>query len=277
VREGSELAKSLTSVTLGARVKDEQAAGITAGAAGREHDRVRDRTSARFVVAAGRFDGTCPLAGKACPTPEFVTRETSANVTQRDADQRELEQRERVRTARAEEHHQAREAVRRRQHAEQRLRDLREEARRLKTQKEKYEALGGGGAPTHDMSAISNAEVDLERVRRHHAVLVGAAQQIEAKQKQVAAIDGELAQLEAAARVAAAAAAIFGKGGAQRRMAEGALGDMEERANADVLGAAGIALQVGSFEELLAALDVIGEPSEFPYADWPDVRASVIA
>jgi hypothetical protein len=34
---------------------------------------------------------------------------------------------------------------------------------------------------------------------------------------------------------------------------------------------------VGSFEELLAALDVIGEPSEFPYADWPDVRASVIA
>ena len=245
VREGSELAKSLTSVTLGALVKDEQAAGITAGAAGREHDRVRDRTSARFVVAAGRFDGTCPLAGKACPAPEFVTRETSANVTQRDADQRELEQRERVRTARAEEHHQAREAVRLRQHAEQRLRDLREEARRLKPQKEKFEALGGARAPTHDMSAISNAEVELERVRRHHAVLVGASKQIEAKQKQVAAIDGELAQLEQAARIAGAAATIFGKGGAQRRMAEGALGDMEERANADVLGAAGIALQVG--------------------------------
>ena len=33
---------------------------------------------------------------------------------------------------------------------------------------------------------------------------------------------------------------------------------------------------VGSFEELLAALDVIGEPSEFPYADWPGVSVSVI-
>ena len=34
---------------------------------------------------------------------------------------------------------------------------------------------------------------------------------------------------------------------------------------------------VGSFEELLAALDVIGEPSEFPYADWSGVTVSVIA
>ncbi len=34
---------------------------------------------------------------------------------------------------------------------------------------------------------------------------------------------------------------------------------------------------VGSFEDLLAALDVVGEPSEFPYADWPDVTFSVIA
>jgi hypothetical protein len=34
---------------------------------------------------------------------------------------------------------------------------------------------------------------------------------------------------------------------------------------------------VGSFEELLAALDVVGEPSDFPYAGWPGVMASVIA
>jgi DNA repair exonuclease SbcCD ATPase subunit len=245
VREGSELAKSLAGVTdLKFLVAAEQAAGITAGVAGREHDRVRDRTSARFVVSAGRFDGTCPIAGKACPTPEFVTRETLSNVTQRDADAKELEQRERVRTARVEEHHQAREAVRRREHAEQRLRDLREEARRLKLQKEKFEALGGALAPSHDMSAISSAELALEQVRRHHAVLVGAAQQIAAKTAQVEVFDGELVQLEAAARVAGAAVAIFGKGGAQRRMAEGALADMEERANADVLGAAGVALSV---------------------------------
>jgi hypothetical protein len=34
---------------------------------------------------------------------------------------------------------------------------------------------------------------------------------------------------------------------------------------------------VGSFEELLAALDVVGEPTEFPYADWPGVTVSVVA
>ena len=34
---------------------------------------------------------------------------------------------------------------------------------------------------------------------------------------------------------------------------------------------------VGSFEELLAALDVVGEPSEFPYADWPGVTVVVVA
>jgi hypothetical protein len=34
---------------------------------------------------------------------------------------------------------------------------------------------------------------------------------------------------------------------------------------------------VGSFEELLASLEVVGEPCEFPLADWPGVHASVIA
>jgi hypothetical protein len=34
---------------------------------------------------------------------------------------------------------------------------------------------------------------------------------------------------------------------------------------------------VASFEELLAALDVVGEPCEFPLADWPGVSVSVIA
>jgi hypothetical protein len=34
---------------------------------------------------------------------------------------------------------------------------------------------------------------------------------------------------------------------------------------------------VASFEELLAALDVVGEPCDFPLADWPGVAVSVIA
>jgi hypothetical protein len=35
--------------------------------------------------------------------------------------------------------------------------------------------------------------------------------------------------------------------------------------------------RVESFADLLAALDVVGQPSAFPYADWPGVAASVIA
>ena len=34
---------------------------------------------------------------------------------------------------------------------------------------------------------------------------------------------------------------------------------------------------VGSFEELLAALDIVGEPCEFPLADWAGVMATGIA
>jgi len=34
---------------------------------------------------------------------------------------------------------------------------------------------------------------------------------------------------------------------------------------------------VACFEELLAALDILGEPCDFPLDDWPDVAVSVIA
>jgi hypothetical protein len=35
--------------------------------------------------------------------------------------------------------------------------------------------------------------------------------------------------------------------------------------------------RVESFAELLAALDVIGEPCQFPFADWPGVTTSLLA
>jgi hypothetical protein len=34
---------------------------------------------------------------------------------------------------------------------------------------------------------------------------------------------------------------------------------------------------VGSFEEFLAGLDVVGELCEFPFADWPRVSDPVVA
>jgi hypothetical protein len=34
---------------------------------------------------------------------------------------------------------------------------------------------------------------------------------------------------------------------------------------------------VGSFEDLMAALSTVGEPCDFPFADWPGVTVSVIA
>jgi len=34
---------------------------------------------------------------------------------------------------------------------------------------------------------------------------------------------------------------------------------------------------INSFEELLAALDVVGEPCEFPLTDWPGVQASLVS
>jgi hypothetical protein len=34
---------------------------------------------------------------------------------------------------------------------------------------------------------------------------------------------------------------------------------------------------VGNFEELLAALEMLGDPCDFPLAAWPGVTASLIA
>ena len=34
---------------------------------------------------------------------------------------------------------------------------------------------------------------------------------------------------------------------------------------------------VANFEELLAALDAVGEPTDFPFTDWPGVTVSLIA
>jgi len=204
---------------------------------------IGERVRARMNVSLGHFDGVCPIAGKACPAQAFVVSETSANLTQAALDKSEDEATGAEYEAKHQEHLLAQEALRVRRRDSQRLDDLREEARRLRVSKEKHAKLG---APTgtYDPTEAANVEVLLEGARRLHTQLSGSVQAIEARGVQIATIDEELVQLERAARVAAAGAAIFGKGGAQRRMAEGALAEIEDRANQDVLAVSGIELSV---------------------------------
>jgi DNA repair exonuclease SbcCD ATPase subunit len=247
VSEGSELASKLAWAP-GDGLKDEEnrTRAVHAEVAGRLM-LLENRAQVRESVAAGRFDGVCPIAGKACPSADFVAAETLSNDRQRRADQEEVR---RVRVeyeATRAEHDAARAALRERERDEQRLAGLRDEARRLKPAKVRYEALREPVFPAgdeHDMSAISNAEMDLGTARARHAALAHCLRTVEAKRAEIAAVDGELARLEQACRTASAACAIFGKGGAQRRIAEGVLGDIERRANEDVLASSGIDLSV---------------------------------
>jgi DNA repair exonuclease SbcCD ATPase subunit len=212
-----------------------------------EVSKVEERIRGRRAIASGNFDGECPFTCDSCPAAEDVVKKVSENQDLRERDARDLDFYRRSLGEKESEFRAARDRLAEHQRYEQRLADLREVARSLKSAKERYEALrepGFPGGAEHDMSAISNAEMDLGTARAKHAALEHCLKVVTEKRAAIAAVDEELAGLERASRTAAAAVAIFGKGGAQRRIAEGVLADIERRANEDVLAASGVELSV---------------------------------
>lgn len=244
VAEGSALKARLDEEpALGALVDEEGKVLNQVRALSGQRDIVRTRYNARRLVAVGKFDGVCPLAGERCPAPDFVQRTTAANVSERDKDVAA----DRTLTAQIEPLEQRRlalgRAIQQRRHDEQRIVDLRVEAKRHILAKEKWVALA------HKEGMVSPAELgvaeqELEQLRALRAQHQRCMQTVAEQRAREGAIDAELIELEKAMRIASTAMAVFGKSGAQRRMAEGVLVDIEDRANVDVLAEAGIDLSL---------------------------------
>lgn len=199
---------------------------------------------ARRTVATGRFDGVCPLLGEECPAKAHVGRRgkelrevfvaaeeqaTVAGLAVQDAEE------ERVRATRE---------LAAFDERTRRVIELREAARRLKPARDRWEALSARS------EGSAAARERAREAREAHAAAVRDADRLERAREQVLecrkrerAAEDEASSLDAAVRVASRAAAIFGKSGAQRRMAEGELAGIEAEANR-MLAVAGIDLQL---------------------------------
>lgn len=212
-------------------------------------------------LVRGQFDGQCPVVCGACPAREYVEAGTARNLENLRAAQDKLNEATTAWQKAQIDHEAARDSLRTFERQWQDLGALRTEVLRIKPERDKY--LQEQAAPLVDI------EEKRSRLRATHSTYVGllnrahaARSQVRAELQKIEAARAMVAQYDRAARVAAAGLAIFGKNGAQRRIAEEMLETIQSDATED-LAQAGIPLSV-SFQwsregkDLAAACDQCG-------------------
>jgi DNA repair exonuclease SbcCD ATPase subunit len=200
-----------------------------------------DANVKRLLVRGG-FSGQCPVVSRECPSAAFV-REVGAEMEGVAAEATARADSAQVEWTKAGEREGRRGEKRRRiEFLRDQLARIREEALRLAPAHKRWQEAGkgeGGDARGELAAANESFRKSQESASRAEWVL-RSYREAEARE---AAARVEAERLEREVRTAAAAVAIFGKGGAQRRLAEVALGEIEEGANA-LLAQAGLPFQV---------------------------------
>lgn len=190
------------------------------------------------ALAAGKFDGTCPVGG--CPCPITIELNTAGDRNRTAA--AKAEQVERAAKAELEqvqrENEQQRQAEREAERAESRARTLKEQAGRQRAE----QAVGAKPQPV-DEGVLSSAsrlcqEASGDLVRAEQAL-----SHLLAMQKDAAAAAKESARLAVEVNELRAACAALGRSGAQRIVAAGAVGAIERGANVG-LAQSGVGLVV---------------------------------
>lgn len=209
---------------------------------GHESNRVERELAQKRKLAAGQFDGACPVAPIACPARAQINamrteheKAVAALMQQAaDADQAADAARSDADDARAADQDQERRRAR--------LDSMRNEAARLQEQIEILDT-----ATPRDRTALANenekAQRDVVELRTERDSRQRAIADVEKADAEIARLQTELASLRTEAELARACLAVIGKQGIQRRLAEGALGDIEALAN-DMLTDAGVGLSV---------------------------------
>lgn len=223
----------------------EERASRTAADAARfdeEAKRVDRDLAQKRRLAAGQFDGACPVAQIECPARAKINsmrdehREAVLALTRRgaDADQAAYHAREDARAAR--------EDLQDLERKRARLESMRERAASLQ---ERIEAAGEASArPREELrAALDRAQGEVVELRTEHEALRRAAEELAGAEVEIDKLDAQLARLRTEQELARASLAVLGKQGAQRRLAEGALGDIEAGAN-DLLSGSSIPLSV---------------------------------
>lgn len=201
-----------------------RAAAVASGKVGREVTEAR-------ALAKGQFDGRCPVAGIQCPAKDSINQDRENNRRRAEEAEKacavaEAQLDEAEKKARA-----ARAALQEAERIGQRLEVLREQAKRLaplaKAAKE-----GGEPEDPHIVRArLEKERGELMEVQLAIQNLRSWAKELDDIAKTRENLRAKRREIDAKVGVFREAVVVFGKRGAQRRVAEGALGQIEEGAN----------------------------------------------
>lgn len=196
------------------------------------------------TLALGKFNGACPVSeGRTCPVTDTINGEREENAIAANAAAWRLQEAS-LATQAAERTFRTVEAARQAQErVATRLETLRAEARRLKPHHDR-----ASNVVLEDPEALQQRfRQAQERVARLVAARVEgehALKTYDVEVERLRKLRRDRAALDSTLEVRRAAFGILGKNGAQRRLAEGALGEIEAGAN-EMLTACGIDLRVG--------------------------------
>lgn len=191
---------------------------------------------AKSRLAAGEFDGICPVAQIMCPARSQINADRIRGSQLRDEAREALRTAEGTLARHRAVYHEASEKAEDYRRKKQRYDDL---------QKRAADLFAHADAPEFPLreSNISVARDALELARTNHLVAEQAFNQAVKLTSEVEESKGERGALEARLVHLRAAVQLFGKNGSQRALAEGVLGTVEEDANA-ALAEAGVDLSV---------------------------------
>lgn len=234
----------------------ERAAAIALGQA---QSKVRQLAAA----ARGAFDGRCPVAEVACPIKAGINGMRAENRLAHEAAMATCDAAHVAVREAAKEEVDLDTRLQAHARASQRLQDLRARALRLQPAAER-----GGAAKAEERatlrSRLDQARDELEAAVADAAQLAQAIEQAEIAEREVEKATEEAKVSAERVAVARAALLVLGRSGAQRRVAEGALGQIEAIAN-DSLAACGEDLRVAvawarEGQGLASACDACGAP-----------------
>lgn len=202
----------------------------------------RDFTQ-KLALAAGQFDGNCPVANMACPATVQINTERTRARGLRDAAQKLYDEARYAHADATRAESQALAAWQSYQRKFERVKEM--EARHDRTLVE-YTRAKDSPEPMNDSELRTRADEAHRKVVELTAQIADhnrAHQRREAANREYEATSLRHAELEKKIATHREALVIFGKQGAQRRIAEHALGVIEENANA-LLSDCGIPLEV---------------------------------
>lgn len=228
--------------------------------------RASQEAAEKRKVRLGQFDGRCPVAQIKCPAVDEINKRGKASKAAHEAAENEA-------LARHEEHQEAERelaSAQSRHQATMRLKErvdtMRDRVRVLHKEYKEYKEreVGAGVSVDEAEDAVLGLEARYSELRASHEAAVRSAKRAADAQAAMNSAVGERDRLEDDVALAREQLLVFGRGGAQKRVAERALAEIEEGANA-LLRECGIDLAVEvrwsrQGEGLARACDTCGQP-----------------